>query len=168
MNVTDLLFVEDALQSIKFNPANSVQSNALHILSLTELVVAECFHASRNLFQDFGYGKLKSVFAIIWPHTWHMRIKIWCTSGIVWVNISVPSFLPLSWSQNNWQLEACKLTNACISYSLGYNGCQSLTGFNCVTKSTLNENTLLRPKVITRAVMGRLRASWSHWDGTWC
>ena len=32
-----------------------------------ELVVAECtrFHASRNLFPDFGYGKLQCVFAII-------------------------------------------------------------------------------------------------------
>ena len=53
------------------------------------------------------------------------------------------------------------MTNACISSSLGCNGCQPLTGLNCVTKSTLNENTLLRPKVITSA-------SWNLWDGTRC
>ena len=30
-----------------------------------ELVVPECFYVIRNLFPDFGYGKLKYVFAII-------------------------------------------------------------------------------------------------------
>ena len=33
---------------------------------ILELVVAECFCVSRNLFPDFGYDKIKCVFAIIW------------------------------------------------------------------------------------------------------
>ena len=50
-------------------------------------MVAKCFYLSRNLFPSFGYGKLKCVFAVIWPYTWYMKVKIWGTSGIVWVNI---------------------------------------------------------------------------------
>ena len=50
-------------------------------------MVAKCFYLSRNLFPSFGYGKLKCVFAVIWPYTWYMKVKIWGISGIVWVNI---------------------------------------------------------------------------------
>ena len=35
------------------------------IVMFFELVAAECFYVSRDLFPDFGYGKLKCVFAII-------------------------------------------------------------------------------------------------------
>ena len=28
----------------------------------------KCFYLSRNLFPSFGYGKLKCVFAVIWPY----------------------------------------------------------------------------------------------------
>ena len=52
-----------------------------------ELVVAKCFYLSRNLFPSFSYGKRKCVFAVIWPYTWYMKVKIWGISGIVWVNI---------------------------------------------------------------------------------
>ena len=52
-----------------------------------ELEVAKCFYVSRGLFPDFGYSKLKCVFAIIWSYPWYMRIKIWGIPGIVWVNI---------------------------------------------------------------------------------
>ena len=52
-----------------------------------ELEVAKCFYVSRNLFLDFGYSKLKCVFAIIWSYTWYMKIKIRGIPGIVWVNI---------------------------------------------------------------------------------
>ena len=40
-------------------------------------MVAKCFYHSRNLFPSFGYGKLKCVFAIIWPYTWYVKVKIW-------------------------------------------------------------------------------------------
>ena len=46
-------------------------------------MVAKCFYFSRNLFPSFGYGKLKCVFAVIWPYTWYMKVKIWGISGIV-------------------------------------------------------------------------------------
>ena len=36
-------------------------------------MVAKCFYLSRNLFPSFGYGKLKCVFAVIWPYTWYME-----------------------------------------------------------------------------------------------
>ena len=36
-------------------------------------MVAKCFYLSRNLFPRFGYGKLKCVFAVIWPYTWYME-----------------------------------------------------------------------------------------------
>ena len=45
------------------------------------------YYFIRNLFPSFGYGKLKCVFAVIWPYTWYMKVKIWGISGIVWVNI---------------------------------------------------------------------------------
>ena len=32
-------------------------------------------------------ANLNIVFAVIWPYTWYMKVKIWGTSGIVWVNI---------------------------------------------------------------------------------
>ena len=41
-----------------------------------ELEVAKCCYVSRSLFPDFGYSKLKGVFAIIWSYTWYMKIKI--------------------------------------------------------------------------------------------
>ena len=34
-------------------------------------MVAKCFYLSRNLFPSFGYGKLKCVFAVIWPYMWY-------------------------------------------------------------------------------------------------
>ena len=40
-------------------------------------MVAKCFYLSRNLFPSFGYGRLKYVFAVIWPYKWYMR-HIWC------------------------------------------------------------------------------------------
>ena len=50
-------------------------------------MVAKCFYLSRNHFPSFGYGKLKCVFAVIWPYTWYTKVKIWGISGIVCVNI---------------------------------------------------------------------------------
>ena len=42
-----------------------------------ELMIAK-HYLSRNLFPSFGYGKLinKCVFAVIWPYTWYMKVKI--------------------------------------------------------------------------------------------
>ena len=50
-------------------------------------MVAKCFYLSRNLYPSFGYGKLKYVFAVIWPYTWCTKVNIWDISGIVWVSI---------------------------------------------------------------------------------
>ena len=59
-----------------------------------ELIVAECFHASRNLFPDFGYEKLKCVFDI--------KLTLYVALGIMCVNISVPHFLPQV-LESNWK-----------------------------------------------------------------
>ena len=34
------------------------------------------YYLIRNLFPSFGYGKLKCVFAVIWPYTWYMKLRV--------------------------------------------------------------------------------------------
>ena len=60
------------------------------------------FSCSRNLFQDFGYDKLKSVLAIIWPYTWHMKLRF---GAYIWYCVSEYQRTPFSSSvlEHNWK-----------------------------------------------------------------